>query len=58
MKTYNIFFEIYGKKMKVQINALSPERAEIILRSKIEIHKIEEELPKNDFEDFFNKLFK
>jgi len=53
MNTYNVYFEIFGKKMKVEINAKSKKQAEEIVKSKIIFHKIENvSMP-----DFFNDIF-
>lgn len=43
MNTYTIWFEIYGKKMRVDIHADSEEAAKAKLRDKIKFHKIEEQ---------------
>ena len=48
MKEYTIYFEIFGKKMKTTIHALSEERAINILRSKINIDKVEEKIDRQD----------
>lgn len=41
MKSYTIYFSIFGKKMKTTIDASSESSAEKLLRDKITIHKIE-----------------
>lgn len=61
--TYEIKFEIYGKKMKTKIEASSKEMAERILRQKIKIYSvtpIEEKSykKKDDLGDFFGGAFK
>jgi len=39
---YDIYFSIYGKKLKATIEASSQKEAEYLLRGKIKIEKIEE----------------
>lgn len=41
MKDYDIYFELYGKKMKVTIAAFSEESAKGIIKGKIIFHKVE-----------------
>ena len=54
MNTYNVYFEIFGKKMKVEIKAKSKQQAEEIVKSKIIFHKIEDiTIP-----DIFKYIFK
>lgn len=55
---YNVYFEIYGKKMKAQIEASSKGDAMQILHGKLIIHKIEltDDLP-DDF-NIFKDIFK
>lgn len=48
MKEYTIYFEIFGKKMKTTIHALNEERAINILRSKINIDKVEEKIDRQE----------
>ena len=64
MKTYTIYFEIFGKKMKTNVAAYSEEAAKEQIRNKILFNKITgkdlfaEELKKdNPFKDFFG-IFK
>jgi len=42
MNTYNVYLELFGKKMKVEIKAKSKQQAEEIVKSKIIFHKIED----------------
>ena len=42
MKTYEILFEIYGKKLKTTIEANSEEKAKEIVNNKIRFNKITE----------------
>lgn len=37
---YDVYFEIYGKKMKATVKADSPAQAKEIIKSKINFHKI------------------
>ena len=64
MKTYTIYFEIYGKKMKTVVSAYNEEEAKLHIRNKINFNKITckdsfaEELKKdNPLKDFFG-IFK
>lgn len=43
MKKYAVYFEIYGKKMKVNVEAISKVQAENIVKSKLHIHKVVEQ---------------
>lgn len=54
MNNYTVYFEIFGKKMKVEIKAKSKQQAEEIIKSKIIFHKIED----NTIPDFLNDIFK
>lgn len=40
---YEVKFEIYGKKMKAYVEALSREDAEYLVRGKIKFHSIREQ---------------
>lgn len=42
MKLYHVYFEIYNKKIKASLYAISKVQAENIVRSKLKIHKIED----------------
>jgi len=59
MKEYTIFFELFGKKMKTTIHALSEERAKERLKEKIIFHKVEEVKKKSKGEliDEITKMF-
>jgi len=57
MTTYLVYFELYGKKMRVTIRTKSPEQAEEILRGKIVIHRIEED-PHDEFKEAVGLLKK
>lgn len=53
MKTYKIYFEVYGKKMKTVINANSEAEAKELVKNKIKFIKIE---PENNI-DFLKNIF-
>ena len=55
---YEVYFEIYGKKMKVTINANSEHDAKHLIMGKIVFHKIvkKTETTFKDF-DFFKDIF-
>ena len=42
MNNYMVFFELYGKKMKIHIRAYNKELAEDIIYAALKIHKIVE----------------
>ena len=42
MKKYNVYFEIYGKKMKATVEAENQDSAREMIRSKIDFHKVQE----------------
>lgn len=50
MKNYNVYFEIFGKKMKVKVMANSAYDAQLKIKEKVLFHKIEE-----DKNDIFNQ---
>ena len=52
--TFTIYFELYGKKMKVNIDAYSREDAINKLKSRIIIHQVDEHLEPGD--DVFDRL--
>lgn len=53
MKQYTIYFELFGKKMKTTIEAISEAEAKNKLKEKIIFHKIEE----YDALDFLKNIF-
>lgn len=60
MKEFTIYFEIFGKKMKTNIFALTEERAKDRLRNMIVFHKVEQVPEKGmngDFIDHFSRIF-
>lgn len=40
MKNFDVYFEIYGKKLKTTVLAENEERAKEIVRNKIIFHKV------------------
>lgn len=58
MNTYYVYFEIYGKKLKVKVNAKSKLQAEEIVKSKIIFHKIEDVTIDEIFSKTFKDIFK
>ena len=50
MKLYNVYFEIFGKKMKASIEAKTREEAYQKVKDKIIFHKITELVEKEDQE--------
>ena len=55
---YTIYFELYGKKMKTDIDAYSREDAISRLREKIIIHRVDEHLePGDDVVDRLKNIF-
>lgn len=56
--TFTIYFELYGKKMKVNIDAYSREDAINKLKSRIIIHQVDEHIePGDDVVDRLNNIF-
>lgn len=51
---YEVFFEIFGKKMKTTIEAKSIQDAEYLVRGKIIFHKVE---AKDDTVNFLGDMF-
>jgi len=58
MNNYTVYFEIFGKKMKVEIKAKSKQQAEEVVKSKIIFHKIEDNTVENLFGGLFKDIFK
>ena len=42
MKTYDVYFELFGKKMKTSVNAISESKAKEIVQNRIIFHKVAE----------------
>lgn len=56
--TFTIYFELYGKKMKVNIDAYSREDAINKLKSRIIIHQVDEHIePGDDVVDRLKNIF-
>lgn len=53
MNEYIVYFEIYGKKLKVRIAANSKEDAKYKVMGKIKFHKVE---PVSSVLDFFKDI--
>lgn len=58
---YDIYFELFGKKMKTKVEASSASQAIEVLKSKIIIHKAEPSADSYNkimdiFDDIFNEL--
>lgn len=43
MKTYEIFFEIFGKKMRTKVRAVNEDQARAKVISGLHIHKVRKE---------------
>ena len=57
MKTYKIYFEIFGKKMKYEVEAESKNDAINKLKNKINIIKINEEINDDDMLENLKNMF-
>lgn len=58
MKDYFVYFEIFGKRIKVRVSAPNKEQADRYVRSRLNVIKIEETPKENrSFEEFFNSIF-
>jgi hypothetical protein len=58
MKTWTVYFELFGKKMKTDVQADSPYAAQCKVKDKIIFHRTIEsqsQTPKNE-EDVFNSI--
>ena len=58
MKTFTIYFELFGKKMKTDIQALTAERAKERLKSKIVFHKVTEKTANPGVNETVKDMFK
>lgn len=56
MKEFEVYFEIYGKKMKAVVEARDPQDARRIVQGKIVWHKVVE-VPPEDPVDHLKKMF-
>jgi hypothetical protein len=57
MKIYKIYFEIFGKKMKYEVEAESKNDAINKLKNKINIIKIDEEINDDDVLENLKNMF-
>lgn len=60
MRLYAVYFELYGKKMKVKVMASSPESAREIVKGSIRFDKIEilpPDEPKRSFSEDIRQMF-
>ena len=55
MKKFIIYFEVFSRKMRIEIEANSEVEAKKILQDRIIFHKIEE-VPKNELNDLFESF--
>jgi predicted RNase H-like HicB family nuclease len=54
---YEVFFEIYGKKMRVKTEAKTKEQAKENVKNAIKFYKVERESSDNtDFVSFFDSI--
>lgn len=51
MKKYDVYFEIFGKKMKASVAAKSEEDAKAAIKEKIIFHKVHEDVFDTDSKD-------
>lgn len=54
MKNYDIYFEMYGRKMKTTILAENEEKAKEAVLNKIIFHKVQ--VSKDDFNDIIDLM--
>lgn len=66
MKKHNVYFEMFGRKMRIEVTAYNAEHAKQQVIDKITFHKIEELEQKSSFNpndlpesmrDIFNQIF-
>jgi hypothetical protein len=57
MKEYRVYFEIFGKKMKTTVEAVSENQAKEMIKNRIIFHKIEKEI-NNPIDDFLKGFLK
>ena len=58
MKTFKIYFEFFGRKMRYTVEAHDADDAKYIIISKLKFHKIEEQVPERNWnaDDFGDSL--
>jgi hypothetical protein len=54
MNTYTVYFEIFGKKMKVEVKAVSQDAARNVVRQKLIFHKVVLEETDRTVEELMN----
>lgn len=56
MRTYNVFFELFGKKYQMKVQAKNKFDAEEVVKDKIVFHKIDDLTPpeKSDEDDLYD----
>jgi hypothetical protein len=57
MAKYKVYFEIFGKKLVVEIAADSEEQAKYMVIGKIKWHKIERSHNKSEIPNIFKEIF-
>jgi hypothetical protein len=57
MKTYTVYFEIFGKKMKTEVKAQDPAKARQQVIDKLIFHKVEVKDNGFDVPDIFKDIF-
>ncbi len=55
MRNYDVYFELYGKKMKVRVTAENEKYAKKEVEKKIIFHKVE--ITKEESMDILDKIF-
>ena len=56
MRVFKVYFELYGKKMKVEVKAKDADYAKRRIREKIVFHKVVDITPDNG-NDFITNFF-
>jgi hypothetical protein len=56
-KQYEVWFEVYGKKMKTTVLAKHEIEAKELIRKQIIFYKVEESKPTDPGVDFLNGIF-
>ena len=57
MKTYEVYFELFGKKMKTTVSASSKEHAKEVIKNKIKFNEIMELDLRGELPDCFKSIF-
>jgi hypothetical protein len=53
---YEVFFEIYGKKMRVKTEAKTKEQAKENVKNAIKFYKVDRSSDNTDFVSFFDNI--